>query len=184
MKKEEFQEMFNAYFGEVRKYVLYRSGNEDVATDIAQETFLKIWEKQTAIDPAKVKGLLLKIAGDLYISQYRRAQLSYNFFNTYRPHHKTETPEDEMHFQELQTAYENALRTMPEKQRDVFLMNRIDELKYWEIAGQLNVSVKAIEKRMSQALEHLKTHLKDKITGIILLILGYRPGQEQNKKFK
>lgn len=181
MKKEEFQELFNAYFGDVRKYILYRSGNEDVATDIAQETFLKIWEKQTTIDQAKVKGLLLKIAGDLYVSQYRRTQLSYNFFNTYRPHHKAETPEDAVHFQELQAAYENALRTMPEKQRDVFLMNRIDELKYREIAEQLNVSVKAIEKRMSQALEHLKTHLKDKITGIILLLLGYRSGKSKSK---
>lgn len=181
MKKEEFQELFNAYFGEVRKYLLYRSGNEDVATDIAQETFLRIWEKQPTIDRAKVKGLLLKIAGDLYVSQYRRAKLSYNFFNTYRPHHRADTPEDKMHFQELQSAYENALRTMPEKQRDVFLMNRIDDLKYKEIAQQLNLSVKAVEKRMSQALEHLKTHLKDQITGIMLLLLGYCSGRSKTK---
>lgn len=182
MNKEEFQELFNAYFGEVRKHILYRSGDEEVATDIAQDAFLKIWEKQTAIDRTKVKGLLLKIATDLYVSQYRRTQLSYNFFKTYRPHHETESPEDQLHFQELQAAYDNALQTMPEKQRTVFLMNRIDEMKYREIAEQLNVSVKAIEKRMSQALEHLKTHLKDKITGIILLLLGYCPGQAKNKK--
>jgi len=66
------------------------------------------------------------------------------------------------------------LESMPEKQRTVFLMNRIDELKYKEIADHLGLSVKAIEKRMSQALEHLKIHLKDKISGIILFFLGYR----------
>ena len=63
---------------------------------------------------------------------------------------------------------------MPEKQRTVFLMNRIDELKYKEIADQLGLSVKAIEKRMSLALEHLRTQLKDKISGLILFVLGFR----------
>jgi DNA-directed RNA polymerase specialized sigma24 family protein len=73
---------------------------------------------------------------------------------------------------------------MPEKQRTVFLMNRIDELKYKEIADHLGLSVKAIEKRMSQALDHLKTHLKDKITGLILFVLGIRLNRmtNQNKK--
>jgi RNA polymerase sigma-70 factor (ECF subfamily) len=47
-------------------------------------------------------------------------------------------------------------------------MSRIDGLKYKEIAEQLGLSVKAIEKRMSQALEHLKTHLRDKVTHIVL----------------
>ncbi len=171
VKKEEFRNLFETYFVEVRKYILYRCGNEDVATDISQDTFLKIWEKQISVDPKTAKGLLFKIAGDLYVSQYRREKLAFNFFSTFKPDHKSTTPEDEIHFQELKMAYEAALKSMPEKQRTVFLMNRIDELKYKEIADQLDLSVKAIEKRMSQALEHLKIHLKDKISGLILFVL-------------
>ena len=154
--------------------MLYRSGNDEIATDIAQDTFLRIWEKQITIDQKTVKGLLFKIAGDLFINQYRRNQVAFNFFNTFQPNNKSITPEDELNFQELKKAYEKALESMPEKQRTVFLMNRIDELKYKEIADHLGLSVKAIEKRMSQALEHLKMHLKDKISGIILFFLGYR----------
>jgi RNA polymerase sigma-70 factor (family 1) len=172
LKKEEFKFLFDTYFEDVRRYVLYRSGDEHFATDIAQETFMRIWEKQSMIDPQRVKGLLFKIAGDLFISQYRRKQVAANFFNTFQPNNKCQTPEDEINFQELLNAYDAALKSMPEKQRTVFLMNRIDELKYKEIADQLGLSVKAIEKRMSLALEHLKTHLKDKITGFILFIMG------------
>lgn len=174
MKKEEFKTLFNSHFEDVRKYILYRSGNEEMATDIAQDTFMRIWEKQLIIDPKTVKGLLLKIAGDLFISQYRREKIAFNFFNTFQPNNKSTTPEDELNFQELKKAYETALESMPEKQRTVFLMSRIDELKYKEIADQLELSVKAIEKRMSQALEHLKSHLKDKISGLILFVLSYR----------
>ena len=173
--------MFDTYFEDIRRYILYRSGNEDVATDIAQETFMRIWEKQMVIDPGRVKGLLLKIAGDLFISQYRRQQVANNFFNTFQPGGKSPTPEDEINFQELMKAYDTALKTMPEKQRTVFLMNRIDELKYKEIADQLGLSVKAIEKRMSQALDHLKKHLKDKISGLILFFMSWMLKSEETK---
>lgn len=174
MKKEEFKTLFDAYFESIRRYILYRSGNEELATDIAQDTFLRIWEKQMIIDPKTEKSLLLKIAGDLLITQYRREKVAFNFFNTFQPDNKSTTPEDELNFQELKKAYEKALESMPEKQRTVFLMNRVDELKYKEIANQLELSVKAIEKRMSQALEHLKIQMKDKISGIILFVLGFR----------
>lgn len=173
MKKEEFKILFDAYFEDVRRYVLYRSGDEDIATDIAQDTFMRVWEKQMMIDPKRVKGLLFKIAGDLFISQYRRKQVAINFLNAFQPNNNSLTPEDEFNFQELKNAYDTALKSMPEKQRTVFLMNRIDELKYKEIADQLGLSVKAIEKRMSQALEHLKTNLKDKISGLILFVMSW-----------
>ena len=50
---------------------------------------------------------------------------------------------------------ENAIAALPDTQRDVFLMNRIEKLTYREIAERLSVSVKAIEKRMSKALKQL-----------------------------
>lgn len=184
MKKEEFKSLFDTYFEDVRRYVLYRSGNDEVATDIAQDTFMRIWEKQMVIEPKTVKGLLFKIANDLYISHYRKEKVVFNFFNTFEPNDKSRTPEDELNFQELKKAYDAALKSMPEKQRTVFLMNRIDELKYKEIADQLGLSVKAIEKRMSQALEHLKSNLKDKITGLILMVLGYRFSRIKTKNNK
>jgi RNA polymerase sigma-70 factor (ECF subfamily) len=182
LKKEDFKLLFNTYFEDVRRYVLYRSGDEDIATDIAQDAFMRIWEKQMEIDPKRVKGLLFKIAGDLFVSQYRKKQVAANFLSTFQPNNKSLTPEDEINFQELKNAYDAALKTMPEKQRTVFLMNRIDELKYKEIADQLGLSVKAIEKRMTQALEHLKKHLKDKISGLILFVMGWRLSRLKEEK--
>jgi RNA polymerase sigma-70 factor (ECF subfamily) len=173
LKKEEFSALFTTHFEDLRKYLLYRSGNEDVATDLAQETFMVIWEKRMTIDPKKVKGLLFKIGGDLFISQYRKQQVAFNFFQAFQPDHQSLTPEDEINFQELKKTYDAALKSMPEKQRTVFLMSRVDELKYKEIADQLDLSVKAIEKRMTQALDHLKIHLKDKIVGLILFFVGW-----------
>lgn len=174
MTKEEFKILFQKYFEDVRRYILFRSGDEDVATDIAQDTFLKIWEKQIEIEPKTAKALLLKISGNLFINRYKREQLGFRFFNTFKPSQENLTPEDEINYEELKNAYEAALKSMPEKQRTVFLMNRVEELKYREIADNLGLTVKAIEKRMSQALEHLKTNMKLNGTNFSLFLIFFR----------
>ena len=150
------------HFAQVRNYVFYRSGNTEVATDIAQETFLKVWEKQKSVQPEKVKGLLFKIAGDLFVSHYRREQRSFQFFNHFIFDENGESPEEIYAFEQLKGKYEKALDKMPEKQRTVFLLSRAENLKYKEIAGMLDISVKAVEKRMTAALNYLRTILKEK----------------------
>ncbi len=132
---------------------------------------MRIWEKQMDINPKTVKGLLFKIAGDLFITRYHREKLAFDFFSVYEPDMKNLTPEEELNFQELKNAYEVALKSMPEKQRVVFLMSRIDGLKYKEIAEHLGLTVKAVEKRMGLALQHIKEKLKH-IVAIVLFILS------------
>ena len=68
-----------------------------------------------------------------------------------------------MELREFDTLLQSVLAAMPEKSRAVFLMNRIDDLTYKEIAVRLQLSVKAVEKRMHIALEFLKEHLDRKI---------------------
>jgi RNA polymerase sigma-70 factor (ECF subfamily) len=150
------------HFSAIRNYVFYRSGNTDVATDIAQETFLKIWEKQHSIQTETAKSLLYKIAGDLFVSHYRKEKRSFNFFKHFVFDEDGQTPEDALVFEQLKENYKKALEKMPEKQRTVFLMSRAENLKYAEIAEIVGISVKAVEKRMNYALKHLRTFLNYK----------------------
>ncbi len=159
MEQELFKKLFETYFDDVRRFIFYKSGNETRATDLAQDVFMKLWEKDLPIDETRVKGLLFKIANDLFISSYRKEKVAFNFFNTYQMDEKVLSPHDHLNYTELKAAYEKALQSMPEKQRTVFLMNRVEELTYAKIADLLNLSVKAVENRMSLALKHLRKHL-------------------------
>ena len=156
MTKELFKALFDTHFDAVRSYVYYRSGNTDLATDVAQETFLKIWEKQLHPEGKNIKGLLFKIAGDIFISRYRKEKLALEFSLNFTSGITENSPEDQMQFQELKSRYEMAIKNLPDNQRTVFLMSRMDGLKYHEIADQLGISVKAVEKRMNLALSFLK----------------------------
>jgi len=156
LTKEVFKELFENHFDAVRSYVFYRSGNSELATDIAQETFLKIWEKQMQPDTKNTKGLLFKIAGDIFISRYRKEKVALNFSMNFKPELAHNSPEDQMQYRELKSRYEQALKMLPDKQRTVFLMSRMDGLRYHEIAVRLGLSVKAVEKRMNHALTFFK----------------------------
>lgn len=160
LTREEFKTLFDRHFVAVRNYVFFRSGNTEAATDIAQETFLTIWEKRNSVQSEKVKGLLFKIANDLFVSYYRKEKRSFDFFKHYSFNGQSYTPEEEMAFEQLKENYKKALDEMPEKQRTVFLMSRVDRLKYTEIAVMTGIGVKAVEKRMKKALDYLRVNLK------------------------
>ncbi len=163
MTKEHFKILFEQHFDTVRNYLYYRIGNQELATDIAQEAFMRIWEKQLTISSENIIGLIYKIAGDILISKYRRQQVEVKFQKSLGTNPIDYSPEEEFQFNELQNKYEKAISAMPEKQRLVFLMSRNDELKYSEIAERLNLSVKAVEKRMNLAISFLKVEMKEYI---------------------
>jgi len=159
LTKEAFIFFFNTHFDAVRNYIFYRSGNAELATDIAQETFMTIWEKKIDTDKKKIKGLLYKIAGNLFINQYRKQQTIFKFNNRFEVNNEEFSPENEFEFKELKEKYEQAISILPEKQRLVFLMSRYDGLKYHEIAENLSISIKTVEKRMSKTLTFMRQTL-------------------------
>ncbi|MFT5600510.1 MAG: RNA polymerase sigma-70 factor (family 1) [Parvicella sp.] len=159
MTKDQFKYCFDLYFDAIRNYIYFRCGDEDLATDVSQESFMKVWEKNIHFEEKKVKGLLYKIAKDIWISKYRKSKVAEKFQLQYLDPSEDKTPETELEYKELIEKYENTLNILPENQREVFVMSRMEDLSYKEIAERLDLGIKAIEKRMSLALKTLRKEL-------------------------
>lgn len=159
LTQEEFKILFDNHFDSIRNYIYYRSGDEELATDIAQESFMKVWEKDIPFNEKPVRSLLYKIASDIFISKYRRDKVAQKYLAKLEPSVDNHSPEKQLQYQELKGTYESALTNLSEKQRVVFLMSRNEGLKYQEIADRLELSVKAVEKRMTYALSYLRNAL-------------------------
>ena len=160
MTKDQFNICFNKFFDPIRSFIYFRCGDQEVATDIAQDSFMKIWEKNLEYNENQIKGLLYKISKELWISQYRKIDSARKFELNLTYEDERITPEDLMEYDELRVKYEEVLSILPENQREVFLMSRMEDLTYKEIADRLDIGVKAIEKRMSLALRTLRKELK------------------------
>ena len=70
-----------------------------------------------------------------------------------------ESPEFLLEEKEFMVKLKKVIADLPEKQREVFLLSRIDKKKYSEISEMLDISVKAVEKRMSQALIRMREQI-------------------------
>ena len=159
MTQEDFKYLFDNNFESIRRYIYFRSGDEELATDVAQESFMRVWEKNLPYDEKQLKTLLYKIANDIFISKYRKDKVAQKYLMKLDPSVENNTPEKQLEYKELKTKYEAALKNLSEKQRTVFLMSRMEGLKYQEIAERLGISQKAVEKRMTHALSFLKNAL-------------------------
>lgn len=156
MTKHEFKTLYDNYFDPVRRYIYYRCSDAELASDVTQEAFVKVWEKDFDFDLKANKSLIYKIAIDNLMSHFRKQKVAGTYSTDFQLQFKEGHEDTSLEFKELKLHYENALQALPEKQRDVFLMNRLDALSYADIAERLEISVKAVEKRISGALAKLR----------------------------
>lgn len=159
MRETEFKDLFDMHFDAIRRYIYYRCSDSELASDIAQDLFTKIWEKNKQINPLKDKALLYKMASDMLVSRMRRKKIEINYTNSVIIERSSDLPDRDINIAQLKTSYISALSEMTENKRITYLMSREEDMKYHEIADIMGISVKAVEKRMSAALEILRKKL-------------------------
>jgi RNA polymerase sigma-70 factor (family 1) len=159
---EDFKLIFDAYYHSIRSFIYFKTGDSNLADDLVQEVFLKVWNMREKINYETVRALLYTIAGNLVKNHYTRKKVEYNFqLQTVNPG-SAEPADFDIQSEEFNQLLQKTLAGIPEKSRIVFLMNRIDKLTYPEIADSLGLSVKAVEKRMNIALQYIRKRIQNK----------------------
>jgi RNA polymerase sigma-70 factor (ECF subfamily) len=154
-----FEKFFHRYcqvlidFG--RRYV----NDTQIAENIVQNVFLKIWEFKEKLDPsANIKTYLYTSVKNQALNYLRHL----NVENQYAENVDiltAPTPEDNKFQKEIKESVYKAIAQLPKKTRIIFLMNRFDNLTYKEIAKIQNISIKTVETQMGRALKFLRNHL-------------------------
>lgn len=163
-QEKSFQAFFNTHASLLRNFLYYKFGGLNEVDDIVQDAFIKLWNNCSKVTPSTAKSYLFKIAINQSTSLLRH--------NTVKLKHQKEvkqinnnisnqSPEFLLEEKEFRVKLENAISALPERQREVFLLNRIEKKTYREIAELSGVSVKAIEKLMHKALLKLRANIKN-----------------------
>jgi len=127
-EEQVFKSVFNTYAEHLINFMYYKTG----------------------------KSFLFTVANNRFLNQVEHEKVVLKFEKRGHSQLSKETPQYLLEKSEFEKALLTAIDELPEGQRAVFLMNRIDGLTYKEIAERLELSEKAIEKRMHKALVALR----------------------------
>jgi len=142
MDDATFQSLYEAYAGDVRRFARYLTGDEDAASEIVSDVFLRAWAGQERIRTETVKAYLLAIARNLAVDRLRRRRetVPINESNAVRP----AAAEDEL-------GLRRAVESLAEGLRTPLLLTAVHGLSYEETARVMNLSVAVVKVRIHRA---------------------------------
>lgn len=156
-----FSAFFKSNVKTLRNYLYFKFGNEEQANDITQEAFIKLWENCSNVPQENAKSYLYTVANNTTLNQIAHQKVVLNYAKSHVNTDETNlSPEFLIEEEQFKIKLEKAISNLTEGQRTAFLLNRIEGKKYKEIAEMLNISVKAVEKRIHGALASLRIEIE------------------------
>jgi RNA polymerase sigma-70 factor (ECF subfamily) len=163
-------ELFNELFKQYSKPLFYYAAKfveDEAARDIVQDVFEKLWSDQKITVKQSLNSLLFAMVRNSCLQNLEKQKVR----NKYIESNKLKLQEDELQFymnertslieQELENKLHEVLNHLPERCKQIFLMSRFEHKKNREIAEELDISVKAVEKQISKALISIRFEMKD-----------------------
>lgn len=157
-----YSSIFKKYAKDLHDFLYYKFGEHLNPKDKVQDAFIKLWQNCANIPPSKAKSFLFTVANNLMLNEVAHQKVVLKFQKTKPKHSTNESPEFVLQEKEYMQKLQHALAKLSDGQREAFLMNRIEGKKHKEIAALLDISTKAVEKRIYGALKKLR----DDIEGI------------------
>jgi RNA polymerase sigma-70 factor (ECF subfamily) len=176
LDNESFEMLFRDHYKDLCFYAIRYVKDYEVSREIVQDCYVRMWEKRASIDLSKPVRSYLSTSVRNTCLNWLRDHRKFNS-NLLDLEELTTDPDgmqpDKLVEEEVRAGIESAIEALPEKCREVFILNRYENLKYQEIADRLNISVKTVETQMSKALQHMRIRLKEFLMIVILLVIGH-----------
>lgn len=166
---EAFETLFRRYREEIYNLCLQRTfGNRDDASDLAQDTFVKVFVNLAKYDPKYTFGQwIYTIARNTFIDYVRRKRddLSIDALNSSSASMASsneEIPDQHIMNEQHTSLIERCMASLPDKYRQMAEMRFIRQLSYEEIAEQLDLPIGTVKTQIHRARERLCRLITDR----------------------
>lgn len=165
---DAFRALFDVYFPKVRLFILRTVKAEDMAEELAQDIFVRVWISRDEFRQVRSFGpYLFSMARNQVYNYYKHKKVEERFAASVGERHQTPLDE-EFDAEELARLIERAVEQMPPQRKAVYEMSRHENLSNDEIAVRLSLSKRTVENHLYMALKSIK-----EIILIFLLFFSY-----------
>lgn len=158
------EEVYRIEAPRLARYFRRRICRNDDPADLVQEAFARLagyMFRESLTHPA---SYLQRIARNLLFDRSKRVETKLAAFHVpIDDQFALSVPPDQglaIEADDMMRAYRQALDTLPEKTRQVFLLHRVEELTYKEIGNRLGISIPAVQYHVARALAHIDAALE------------------------
>ena len=169
-----FDILYKKYSKKLYKFGYSILKSQEDAENLIQDVYLNTWENRHKVEKDySVKSYLFSTAYNSAISIIRRKARESQFIEYLKSLQITnEEPVNvALEYNELTNKLNEIIKLLPQRQKEVYLLHRVDGLKYSEIAERLNISVNTIENHMSRALKTIREKLGN--YSFIVILFSY-----------
>ncbi len=156
-----FERFYKKHSKNLHDFLYYKFGEHLNPQDKVQEAFIKLWQNCGKIALPKAKSYLFTTANNLMLNAVAHQKVVLKYSKQPQKHYTSESPEFVLQEKEYHKKLQNAISNLTEAQRIAFLLNRVEGKRFKEIAELLNISTKAVEKRIYGALKKLRKEIKE-----------------------
>ena len=165
LNSTQIADLFQNHSAAIVAFLFHRVACPEIAQDLSQETYLRLINKGEIAHDENIIGYLFRIADRLAIDYLRQSST---------PKYNTVDLTDDLHCPQLQPDVLtelreqcqhllNAINSLPRQYRQVFLLRKIDELSYSEIAQRLGISEKTVQRHLVNAMLHCHHFMENPI---------------------
>jgi RNA polymerase sigma-70 factor, ECF subfamily len=164
--------LFDTFYASLCNYAFQFLNDYDMAEEVVQNLFVKIWEKRNTLEiETSVKNYLFRSVRNQCINLIQHEKVKQLHAQKIKEALFAEDASESYYLDdEMASRIESAIETLPEKRREIFRLSREEGLKYREIAEKLEISVKTVETQMGLALKALR----DKCRNLLLLFIFFQ----------
>jgi len=181
-KRTEFENIYVAHYSRMKRFAQEYVIREEDAENIVQDVFLDLWEQNLLLLShtnlfaylfTAVKNRCIDFLRHKTIVQKTTDKLQDDYMNALQIKFQSLEAFDEQLFSEpdIETVIQNAIESLPQKCREIFILNKIEGKKQKIIAQELNISINTVESQMAIAYKKLKETLKDYVPLLLFLFI-------------
>jgi RNA polymerase sigma-70 factor (ECF subfamily) len=159
-----FDVLYRRYSKKVYKFGYSILKSTEDSENLIQDVFLNFWENRRNIEKdSSIKSYIFTITYNSAISFIRKKARESEFVEYLKALQQTsEEPVNvELEYKELSNKLEEIINKLPQRQKEVYQLHRIEGLNYKQIAERLHISVNTIENHMASALKTIRKNLGD-----------------------
>ncbi|MGN1233185.1 MAG: RNA polymerase sigma-70 factor [Candidatus Cryptobacteroides sp.] len=164
--KDAFAALYRKYAGQCANFALTLLKDKDAARDITHDVFVRIWNQREHIaGVTSFSSYLYKMMRNEVLLFCGRTQINrryLDYLSSVSEEFRAFTDE-ETDLEDLRISVATAVDRMPEQRARVFTMSRMEGLSHQKIAELLGISVRTVEKHITNALLDIREEIKDNL---------------------